>query len=79
MAVDSNGDTRFKGARYEQEAYTLVNFAIGVNKDQWGAELFINNVTDEGAQLNINAADWTPSVTVMRPREIGLRFTYDYE
>ena len=79
VAVDSNGDTRFKAARFEQEAYTLLNIAIGVNKDEWGAELFINNASDESAQLNINAADWTPSVTVSRPREIGVRFTYDYE
>jgi len=77
--VDSNGDTRFKAARYEQEAYTLVNLAIGVNKDAWGAELFINNAFDENAQLNINAADWVPTVSTNRPREIGLRFTYDYE
>ena len=79
VAMDSNGDMRFKGARYEQESYALVNLAIGVNKDEWGAELFINNVTDEHAQLNINAADWVPTVTTNRPREIGVRFTYDYE
>ncbi len=79
VAMDSNGDMRFKGARYEQESYTLVNLAIGVNKDEWGAELFINNATDEHAQLNINAADWVPTVTTNRPREIGVRFTYDYE
>ncbi|MFQ6004811.1 MAG: TonB-dependent receptor [Woeseia sp.] len=79
VAMDSNGDMRFKGARYEQESYTLVNVAVGVNKDEWGAELFINNAFDEHAQLNINAADWVPSVTTNRPREIGVRFTYDYE
>lgn len=79
IGVDGNGDTRFIAARYEQEAYTLVNLAIGVNKDQWGAELFINNVTNENAQLNINAADWTPSVATNRPLTVGLRFSFDYE
>jgi iron complex outermembrane receptor protein len=79
VAVDGNGDTRFKAARYEQEAYTLVNVAFGVRKDQWGAELFVNNLFDEAAQLNINAADWVPSVATNRPRTIGLRFSYDYD
>jgi hypothetical protein len=77
--VDDNGDTRFIAARYEQEAYSLVNLAIGLNKNQWGAELFINNAFDERAQININAADWTPSVTTNRPLTVGLRFSFDYE
>jgi hypothetical protein len=79
VAVDGNGDTRFKAARYEQESYSIVNVAGGFTKDQWGVELFVNNLFDENAQLNINAADWTPSVTTNRPRTIGLRFSYDYE
>lgn len=79
VATDANGDTRFKAARYEQESYTLVNLAFGVNKGSWGGEFYIDNVTDENAQLNINAADWTPSVTTNRPRTYGLRFTYHYE
>ncbi|MGH8223452.1 MAG: TonB-dependent receptor, partial [Woeseiaceae bacterium] len=79
IGVDDNGDTRFIAARYEQEAYSLVNLAVGVNKDQWGAELFINNAFDERAQVNINAADWTPSVTTNRPLTVGLRFSFDYE
>ena len=78
VAMDSNGDMRFKAARYEQQAYTLVNFAFGIEKDHWGAEVFIDNVFDEEAQLNINAADWTPSVTRNRPRTVGVRFKYDY-
>jgi hypothetical protein len=56
-----------------------VNLAVGLNKDQWGAELFINNAFDERAQININAADWTPSVTTNRPLTVGLRFSFDYE
>ncbi|MGD8830558.1 MAG: TonB-dependent receptor [Pseudomonadales bacterium] len=77
--VDSNGDTRFKAARYVQKAYTLVNVSAGFKRDGWNAELFIDNLFDEHAQLNINAADYTPSVAVNRPRTIGLRFGFDFE
>ncbi len=76
---DANGDMRWKAARYVQEAYTLVNFAVGLKTETWGAELFIDNVFDENAQLNVNVIDYTPSVTTNRPRTIGLRFTYDME
>lgn len=79
LGVDANGDTRFKAARYVQKAYTLVNLAFGVNKDQWHAELFVDNVFDERAILNINAADYTPSVATNRPRTIGVRFSFDYK
>lgn len=79
VGVDENGDTRFIAARYEQEAYTLVNLAVGLSKDQWGAELFVDNVFDERAQVAINAADYSPSVATNRPRTIGLRFSFDYE
>lgn len=79
VGVDGNGDTRFIGARYEQEAYTLVNLAFGVRKDMWNAELFIDNIFDERAQVAINAADYSPSVVTNRPMTVGLRFSFDYE
>ena len=79
LGVDSNGDTRYLAGRYEQESYTTVNVGFGVQKDQWGGELFINNLTDERAILNISAADWTPRVTTNRPLTFGVKFTYNYE
>ncbi len=79
VAVDSNGDTRFKAARYEQEAYALVDVSAGVRRDGWTAELFINNLFNEQAQLNVNATDYTPSVNTNRPRTMGLRFGYRFE
>ena len=79
VGMDANGDMRWKAARYVQEAYTLVNFAVGLKTETWGAELFIDNLFDENAQLNVNVIDYTPSVTTNRPRTIGLRFTYDME
>ena len=79
VGVDSNGDSRFRAGRYEQEAYSLVNVAFGVERDGWSAELFIDNLFDERAQLNVNATDYTPSVTTNRPRTVGLRLSFDFE
>ena len=79
LGVDANGDTRFRAGRYEQEAYTIVNVAAGIKRDGWKAELFVNNLFNENAQLNINASDYTPSVTTNRPRTVGLRLGFDFE
>ena len=79
IGVDENGDTRFLAGRYEQEAYTIVNVATGLTKDGWSAELYVNNLFDENAQLNVNATDYTPSVTTNRPRTVGIRFGYRFE
>ncbi|MEM7217200.1 MAG: TonB-dependent receptor [Pseudomonadota bacterium] len=78
VGVDGNGDTRFRAGRYEQEEYVLVNVGVGVKRDSWSAELFVNNLFNERAQLNVNATDYTPSVTTNRPRTVGLRFGYDF-
>lgn len=75
--ADANGDT-FRGGRYVQEAYVLTNLAVGVTNDEWKAELYIDNVFDEHAILNIDTQQFTPKVVTNRPRTIGVRFSYDY-
>lgn len=79
LGVDEDGNTRFKAGRYEQESYTLVNVAAGLERDSWSAELYVNNVFDENAQLNVNSADYTPSISTNRPRTVGLRLGYRFE
>lgn len=66
------------GGRYIQAAYSIVNLAFGVSKDQWGAELFIDNAFDEHAEVYIDTQQFTPHVVTNRPRTIGLRMSYDY-
>lgn len=75
--TDSNGEV-FRGGRYVQESYVLANLAVGVTNDVWKAELYIDNVFDERATLNIDTQQFTPKVVTNRPRTIGLRFSYDY-
>ncbi|MBU3023099.1 TonB-dependent receptor [Aestuariibacter sp. A3R04] len=74
---DRNGET-FRGGRYVQEAYMLANLAVGVTNDEWKAELYIDNVFDENAILNIDTQQFTPKVVTNRPRTIGVRLSYDY-
>lgn len=67
------------GGRYVQDAYSLLNVAAGVSRDEWRAEFFIENVADEDAQLYIDTQQFTPHVVTNRPRTIGMRLSYDFE
>jgi len=74
---NSNGQT-FAGGRYVQDSYVLANLSVGITNDEWKAELYIDNVTDESAVLYIDTQQFTPKVVTNRPRTIGFRFSYDY-
>ena len=74
---DRNGDT-FAGGRYVQDSYVLANLSFGVTNDEWKAELFIDNVTNESAILYIDTQQFTPKVVSNRPRTVGFRFSYDF-
>ena len=74
---DRNGEV-IRGGRYVQESYVIASLAVGVTNDEWKAELFIDNVFDESAILNIDTQQFTPKVVTNRPRTVGLRFSYDY-
>ena len=75
--ADSNGAT-FQGGRYIQESYAIANVSVGITKDDWKAELYIDNLTDESAVLYIDTQQFTPKVVTNRPRTLGLRLSYDF-
>ncbi len=65
--------------RYVQGAYTLLDVAVGVTRDSWSAELFVDNLTDTRAQLHVDTLQYVPKVVTNRPRTIGLRVSYDFD
>jgi outer membrane receptor protein involved in Fe transport len=74
---DSNG-VDFQGGRYIQESYAIASVSIGITKDDWKAEFYIDNLTDESAVLYIDTQQFTPKVVTNRPRTLGLRLSYDF-
>lgn len=77
--TDADGNEFFQAGRFIQESYSIVNVSAGMNKDNWGVELYVNNLLDEDGIVNINTFDGTPKVSVTRPRTVGLRFHWDYQ
>ncbi len=80
MIPDGAGGFRLpRNSRYVNPSATTFNIAAGFNKDNWGAEIFIDNLTGEEAPIVQVAGKFTPEMTVQRPMTIGIRFNMDYE
>jgi len=77
--TDRNGET-IAGGRYVQDAYFIANLAFGIVDDDkgWTAELFIKNLFDEHAALYIDTQYVTPSVVTNRPRQVGVKVSWDF-
>lgn len=64
--------------RRAQDDYATVDFQLGARWQDFGLSLFVENVTDQRAQLFFNVQDDSPRITTNRPRTIGVRFSYDF-
>lgn len=64
--------------RQKQDSYHLLNASVGVEKDNWSVKLYVDNLTDERAELFINNQDDILRVSTNRPRTMGLSFSYSY-
>ena len=62
----------------ELDSYMTLGATLGVTADSWSAELFATNLTNEYVELSGNFVFDRERITPMRPRTIGIRFSYDY-
>ena len=77
---DGAGGTRLpSNSRFVNPSATTLNVAMGMERDNWGVELFIDNVNNEAAPVMQIAGRYTPVVTVQRPRTVGMRVSLDFE
>ena len=64
--------------RTKIDDWTLVGLTAGVTSDNWSAELYMENLTDERAEISGNATFNRDRITVVRPRTAGVRLSYDF-
>ena len=64
--------------KMELDSYMTLGATLGVTADSWSAELFATNLTNEYVELSGNFVFDRERITPMRPRTIGIRFSYDY-
>ena len=60
--------------RATQASYFLANIRAGVSNDSWTAEMYIDNVFDERAEISNTFVFDRQRVAVIRPLNIGLRY-----
>ncbi|MBT8441969.1 MAG: TonB-dependent receptor, partial [Gammaproteobacteria bacterium] len=60
------------------DSWVMGGITAGVRSDTWSAELFVDNVTDERAEVARNAVFDRTSVTYARPRTFGMRLSFDF-
>ncbi len=58
---------------YKQHSYNLLNLSAGVTHGHIGAQAYINNATNESAQLNVHPRNYEYSVVTNRPLSFGLK------
>jgi iron complex outermembrane recepter protein len=60
------------------QGWTMVGLTAGVTTDTWGAELFIDNLTDKRAELSRNYINDRERISYATPRTLGVRMTYNF-
>jgi outer membrane receptor protein involved in Fe transport len=80
-------DTLNVPARQEMDAYTLLHLSAGIENESWSLGFFINNATDERAEIDIFDPGYGTAIpgyvppghawttTTNRPRSYGVRFS----
>jgi iron complex outermembrane receptor protein len=64
------------GPKFEIAAYSLLKAQLGVGRDTWHLQLFGDNLLNKHAIVGISAP--IPQYTVITPRVIGARVSYDF-
>lgn len=62
--------------RVKQDSYVIGDVSAGFSRGAWSLELYVDNISDERADLFINNQDNFDRITTNRPRTVGMRLNY---
>ncbi len=60
------------------DSWTMLNISAGFSSETWRAELFVNNLTDERAEVARNFVFDRTTVTYAQPLTVGLRAGFNF-
>lgn len=60
------------------DGYTMLSAATGLSAESWSVELYVENLTNENAELSNNFYFDRERTTVARPRTVGIRVGVQY-
>ena len=58
----------------KQDSYSFLNLRAGISNEEWMTEIYVDNVTDERAEISNNFVYDRQRVAVIRPMNYGFRF-----
>ncbi len=64
--------------RDEIDSWFMANISAGVSADTWSAELYVENLTDERAEVARNFVFDRRAVTYVQPLTVGVRLSFDF-
>ena len=64
--------------RLTQDAYGVLHGSVGLTREDWSAELYVRNLTDERGDVWINAVNWDSRIMINRPRTIGVVYRRNF-
>lgn len=64
--------------RDKLDSWSMLGLTVGVRASEWSAELFIDNLTDEEAEISRSFVFDRERVTYARSRTMGVRVSYDF-
>ena len=60
--------------RAQQDSYNLVNVRGGISNDDWTAEMYVDNLTDERAEISNTFVFDRQRIAIIRPMTVGFRY-----
>jgi outer membrane receptor protein involved in Fe transport len=64
--------------RFEDPAFTDIDASVGIAKDAWNAQLYVENLADANTSLFTNADQYIIAQTPMHPRVIGVKIGFSF-
>ncbi|GAB2188637.1 TonB-dependent receptor [Sessilibacter sp. MAH1] len=64
--------------RAKIDSWVLFGLTAGLSSDKWTAELYVDNLLDERAELAVNFINDRERVSYARPRTGGVRLSYNF-
>ena len=64
--------------RIELDSWLIVGATAGVSTEEWTAEVYADNLTDETAELSGSFGYDRERITVVRPLTVGVRFSLNF-
>ena len=63
---------------FTEKPITTADASVGISKDDWRLQAYVESLTNERGQEFISAAQFVTSIIVTRPLTAGLKLSYSF-